>query len=503
MAGPKTNQYGTPASEDIQQQAFCTYAVPTEIHKLYLERPRPDPEDESYWPHRFDQISEQAEGILVDRNDPLIDTTLALWGENEHTCRCIYQRWFSADCAWPPQHGSPGHWVFHSLLSNRHKPLTEILRDRRPDDYFKREMARISVGEARVENPPLLTTARFVSALRDPDNQYVAAICLNPSALEHQLNLFSNIESYYRELPAEIQARCLQYFSQNERFLRIRKDGLEGPDFYHNLIHKAFLKSIAALPKEGLVAAILCSILEYVPGRATRDAWVREEAEIAAAAWDFVLPIDGEDDQKFWGYQQLGDDLTPTERIRFHIWRLYPDDKKLTVDSHDKVRRLAFYASARIKKRVEGADNNTIMHYDNITQYALRDGLNFKFATCYNPQIWGDDSEAGEAISSAIQSVLPPVDERRADRLSSIIQRVIRDEEIRLEKDREHRDEMFERDEEIRKGTDADRSKWLLKKVTDQITQLRADLIARFVGWEKAILVVFVIALAGLIWRGL
>jgi len=503
MADPKKSQYGTSESEDIQQQAFFAYAAPADIHKLYRERTRPDPEGEFYGFHRSDQISEQAEGILVDRNEPLIDTTLALWGENEHTCRRIYQRWFPADCVWPPQNGSPGHWVLHSLLSNRHQPLTEILRDRRPDDYFRRERARISAGESAVENPPLLSTVRFISALSNPDHQYLAAICLNPAGLEHQLNLFSSVEANYRELPTEIQARCTQYFACNERFLRIRKDGLEGPDFNHNVIHRAFLKSIAALPKEDLVAAILCSTLEYVPGRATRDAWVRDEVEVATDAWDFDLPIGGEDNQKFWESKQLGDDLTPTERIRFHIWRLYPDDEKLKSDSADKVRRLAFYASAKINKRVESADNNKVMRYGDITQYALRDGLNFKFATCYNPYIWGNDSEDGTTIASAIQSVLPSVDERRADHLSDIIRQVIRDEELRREKDLEYRDEMFERDEEIRKGSDADRSRWLLKQVTEQIVQLRTDLTARLAGWEKAILVVVFIWLAGLIWRSL
>jgi hypothetical protein len=485
------SQYGTQQSEAVQREALFAHARATEIHMLYRERSRPDPTAEFYDLFGGGRISERAERILVDRNDSLIDTALALWGENDDTCRRIYLRWFSEEASWPPQENTAAHRVLHSLLSNRFHPLTQLLRNRRPDDYFQRETIRLKEGGPQEENPKLLSDERLAAALSVNDSAYLAALGLNPACLSDELSRFPQPGSVYQALSPLAQARCLKYFSENERFRRLRSDGYEGPDFDHNETHRSFLNAIAALSKEDIGAAVLCSALEALPRSATHGAWLNDEAAGAVAAWSFDLPIENDSNKRHWEWQRVGDDLTPTERIRFHIWRHYPDEDSFSPNDPDKVRRMAFYATAKMKKRSIGSERKQVMKYDDITRYALRDGANFKYAASYNPHIWADDSEDGQSFASAIRNILPPSDDSRADRISGIVARTIDDEERRLIRDRERRRRNFNDDQPHQdKDPSASQKNGLLEKINE-----------RLIGYERFLIVIFLIWLAGQIWK--
>jgi hypothetical protein len=447
LNGPTDNPFGTAESRSVHRGAFFRFASPIDIHEFYKKRSRPDPKAGFYARYRDDRIYDDSEVILIDRNDPFIDTTLALWGEQEDSLRRIYLRWFPENCTWPPTPGTTEHGILHSLLSNRHHPLTKILRDQDPENLLEVVLERLKNNEPPKENPQLLTDSRLASALEWPDLTYLLAVCLNPASLRKELSRFSEPDSPYRGISPEAQARCVQYFAKNERFLRIRNDSDHDPDFDHGLVHKDFIRAVSIVPKLADTAPFVFIALEWLPIYATKDSWTSDEAEKAVAAWNVDLALD-EKERDYWGHQDLGDDLTPTEAIRFHIWRHYPDSKNFSADDPDKVRRLAFYATARVARKNQGTDDKNVLRYEDIFNYALRDGLNFKFAISFNQNVLCDESEDGDAFSAAIREVLPHPSEKRAEDLSYIRQRIIHEEKTFVAEDRRHWEERLRRDDD-------------------------------------------------------
>ncbi len=447
MNGPTDNPFGTAESRSVHRGAFFRFASPVDIHEFYKKRSRPDPKAGFYRLDRDDRIHDDSEAILIDRNDPFIDTTLALWGEQEHTLRRIYLRWFPENCAWPPTQGTTEHGVLHSLLSNRHYPLTEIRRDRSPDNLLEVEIERLKNNEPRKENPKLLTDTRLASALEYADLTYLFAVCLNPASLNGELCRFSEPESPYRAISPEAQARCVQYFAQNERLLRIRDDSDHGPDWDHGSVHKNFIRAVLTVPKLSITARLVFIALEWLPIYATKNSWTSDEAEKAVAAWNVDLVLD-EKERNYWRHQNLGDDLTPTEAIRFHIWRHYPDSKNFSADDPDKVRRLAFYATARVARKNQGTDDKNVLRYKDIVNYAFRDGLNFKFAISFNQNVLCDESDEGNAFLAAIREVIPHPSEKCAEDLSYVRQRILHEEKAFVAEDRRRWEERLRRDDD-------------------------------------------------------
>ncbi len=447
MNDPTDNPFGTDESRSVHRRAFFRFASPLDIHEFYKKRSRPDPKAGFYDRYGDDRIYDDSEVILIDRNDPFVDITLALWGEQEDTLRRIYLRWFPENCAWPPTPGTIEHEVLHSLLSNRHCPLTNIRRDRTPDYFLKVEMERLQNNETRKENPKLLTDTRLASALEYADLIYLSAVCSNPASLEDELRRFSAPDSPYRAISPEAQARCVQYFARNERLLRIWDDSDHGPDLAHGSVHKDFIRAVSIVPKLAITAPFVFIALERLPIYATKNSWTSDEAEKAVAAWNVDLSLD-EDERAYWGRETIGDDLTPTEAIRFHIWRHYPDSENFSADDPDKVRRLAFYATARVARKNQGTDDKHVLRYEDIVNYSFRDGLNFEFAIAFNQNVLCDKSEGGEKFLAAVRQVLPRPNEKFAEDLSYVRQRIIREEETFIAEERRLWEERFRQDDD-------------------------------------------------------
>lgn len=494
MANSELNQYGSKEAERVQQEAFFSYAPAVEIYKFYLARSRPDPKAENYRSFSVDTIPERAEVILVERDDPLIDTTIALFGENEEGSRQIYLRWFPDNCQWPPEYRSPEGRVLHSLLSNRWHSLIDL---QRYEEKWDEERGTSAIPG----NYTLVSDERLISLLAGRDSPYLQAFCENPACLS-ELRRFNQPDSPYQKVPPITRLICLQHFSRNERFARVRQDSYHGPDFEIGTVHKLFLDAIKNAPKDRQSAALICSILESVPPRAAREAWVGDHVEGAAAAWEVDLPLDSEGEKKYWSNRSVGDGLAVTERIRFHIWRLYPDTEKISPNHSDKVRRLASYSTARMGKGRFRSTEKGMMRFEDLDKYVMKDGVDLRYAISYNPNIWMNNSEEGRSIESAVRTTLLTADERTYEELAWIIQRTISDEKLRRRETEKYRDRYFDDDDDEESQT-PDLGGRLLIKTNTGLEQLRAELAERFAGWERVAIIIFFAWIAGLIWKRL
>lgn len=480
-------QYGTRASRDHQQRIYFKFAPSASIYEMYRNRERPDPKSHFYRNFSWEAIPAEIEEVLFSRNDPLIDCTLALWAENDETIVLLYDRWFPDGCQWPPSPKTLEFSILHSLFSNTRYPLST-----------QRRKHSVDATEGSNSWTTLLSDDRFLALFASEESEFISALCLNPACLGGELEKFKETDSVYRQLPTLTQVACLCDFAANIRFTRLKQDTWDGPDWEHGKVHEAFLQSICVIPKTNYLANVrLANMLRYVPPRATHYAWVKDEVKKAVGAWRFnCLPV-GEEERDAWD----NDDLSVTEAIRFHLWRLYPDKEVLSVDSDDQVIRLATYATGALEKKTVGMRGKGCLSYDELDRYAMRDGRLFNYATAFNKNIHASDSEVATSFGTAIVNLLKDGDDKYRDRLSSIIEDTEFDEKLRQKEYSAHleQDNRNRIDAALLKDTGTNQ----LEKHVAEIGQMNRTILDKISGFERLLLILFVVWLVSAIWKSL
>jgi hypothetical protein len=385
-------QYGTLQSRSEQQRVFFMFAPNWCIREWYRERTRPTPIDNPYRRYDSHQITEENETILVARNDPLIDATLALWAENDPTVQVIYRRWFPDECEWPPKKNSVEYSILHSLLSNPLCPFSMQFDERKGSQ------------DALDDYQPVLTDERLGALLSDHAGGFITSLCLNPGCLERELSRMAAENPPYDSLPEASQVRCLEYFVRNERFHRTYEDGYDGPDYDHWKVHESILSVIAKLPKTLAVAQSVALILSTISQRTTASYFARREAIAAASAWDCDLPDLSDPEKENLNYL-FGNTLSPAERVRFQILRLYRPELGYSADSSDRVMRMMAYVDFRLRKKRFYENDFCRLDRHQIKKFATRDGSNFKYAIAFNKNIYADSSDESFGAKLEIQAL--------------------------------------------------------------------------------------------------